>query len=338
MTSKKLVLDALGMCNHGRAPRQLWRLPWSESRYGAEIAALLRDYPEDLWGAPGFYREASPERGDRYAVGEYTDEWGCTFVGIQAGVIGEVKHPLVIDEGWADAGKVRIPYEELSLDIGKVNEYCKAHSDAFLLSACLARPFERLQFIRGTEQLFIDLMDPPPGLLRFLEKMHAFSCEAMEMWGKTEVDALYFMDDWGAQHNLLIPPRIWRRLFKPLYKDYIDIAHRCGKKAFMHSDGHTLAIYPDLIELGLDAFNSQLFCIGPENLAQYKGKITFWGEFDRQHLLPEGTTEEVRQGVRRVKELLWNQGGCIAQLEFGPGAKPQNVRTVFETWDELTAK
>ena len=104
----------------------------------------------------------------------------------------------------------------------------------------------------------------------------------------------------------------------------------------MHSDGHTLAIYPDLIELGLDAFNSQLFCMGVENLEKYKGKITFWGEIDRQHLLPHGTEKDIEDAVRLVHDTLWDNGGCIAQCEFGPAGNPRNVRKVFETWDRIT--
>ena len=63
----------------------------------------------------------------------------------------------------------------------------------------------------------------------------------------------------------------------------------------MHSDGNTLLIYPKLIELGLDAFNSQIFCMGLDQLEQYRGKITFWGEIDRQYLLPFGPLEEELQ-------------------------------------------
>jgi hypothetical protein len=144
------------------------------------------------------------------------------------------------------------------------------------------------------------------------------------------------MDDWGTQRGLLIHPDAWVEIFKPLYKDYIEIAHRAGKKIFMHSDGHTLAIYPHLVELGLDAFNSQIFCIGLDELAAFRGKITFWGEIDRQHLLPEGNPAQIHEAVRKVHESLWHNGGCIAQCEFGPGAKPENVRQVFTSWDELT--
>jgi hypothetical protein len=104
----------------------------------------------------------------------------------------------------------------------------------------------------------------------------------------------------------------------------------------MHSDGHTLAIYPDMIELGLDAFNTQLFCMGVENLRPFAGKITFWGEIDRQWLLPHGTPADIDAAVRLVHANLWANGGCIAQCEFGAGARPENVRQVFASWDAVT--
>ena len=129
-----------------------------------------------------------------------------------------------------------------------------------------------------------------------------------------------------------------REVFKPLYRDYIQIAHGAGKKIFMHSDGHTLDIYPDMVELGLDAFNTQLFCMGLEKLAPFAGKITFWGEIDRQYLLPEGSTGDIGEAVERVHTLLWKNGGCIAQCEFGAAAKPDNVREVFAQWDRLTVR
>ncbi len=96
-----------------------------------------------------------------------------------------------------------------------------------------------------------------------------------------------------------------------------------------------MAITIDILELGLDAINSQLFCMGIEELVQFRGKITFWGEIDRQHLLPEGSPKEIEKAVIKVKENLWHNGGCIAQGEFGPGAKPENVYKVFETCDEF---
>lgn len=338
MTSRQLVRDTMEFRNfHDRAPRDLWTLPWAEIHHGAELKAIRAQYPSDYAGIPvHFEKTSSVERGDACEVGEYVDPWGCQFHNIHRGIIGEVKEPLVTDDDWIDLSRVVIPEEQLSFDPEEVNRGCAA-SDHWVVAGCCPRPFEQLQFIRGTENLYMDLMDPPAGFLDFLERMHDFYCRLMTKWAQTDVDALGFMDDWGAQKSLLISPEMWRKYFRPLYQDYIDIAHRYGKKISMHSDGNTLDIIPDLIEMGLDALNTQIFCIGVDKLKPFKGKITFWGEICRQHLLPEGSVEDIRNAVTEVFDNLWDNGGCIAQCEFGPAARPENVEAVFETWDRLTS-
>ena len=103
----------------------------------------------------------------------------------------------------------------------------------------------------------------------------------------------------------------------------------------MHSDGNTLSIIPRLIDLGLDALNTQIFCIGVEKLRPFKGKITFWGEIDRQNLIPHASLEEIDRAVQKVYDTLWQDGGCIAQCEFGAGGNPDNVYRIYQKWSEL---
>lgn len=336
MTSKELVLRTLEFRNtDGRVPRQLWSLPWAHEHCPEMMEQLNRDFTWDIDAPRTVYAQQPPTKGDPFAIGEYTDPWGCEFINIHGGVIGEVKHPQVCQDDWSDADRVHIPEELLSFDIDQVNAACAEKADKFLLSDCCPRPFEQLQFIRGTVNLYMDLMDPPEGMLRFIEKMHDYYCRLLTKWAQTDVDALNMMDDWGSQRDLLIRPQIWEEIFMPMYRDYINIAHAHGKKMFMHSDGNTLRILPRLIDLGLDAFNTQLFCIGVDKLAPFKGKITFWGEIDRQNLIPHGSLEEIDAAVQSVYDTLWQDGGCIAQCEFGPGGNPQNVHRIYEKWASL---
>jgi len=45
----------------------------------------------------------------------------------------------------------------------------------------------------------------------------------------------------------------------------------------MHSDGNILDIMDDLIAIGIDALNSQVFCMGVEEVGRrFAGRITFW--------------------------------------------------------------
>jgi len=44
----------------------------------------------------------------------------------------------------------------------------------------------------------------------------------------------------------------------------------------------------------------------------------------------------VAGAVHEVYSGLYDRGGVIAQCEFGLGARPENVFTVFETWNSLS--
>ncbi|MCE5184653.1 MAG: hypothetical protein LLF76_00815 [Planctomycetaceae bacterium] len=335
MSSRTLVHKALEFEGPARIPRQMGLLPWATIHHPDDVKRIQRLYPDDICGPPFTCSELPITKGDMFAVGTYEDEWGCVWENEEAGIVGQVKDPIV--QTWDDISRVRIPRQLLTIDIDQVNAFCR-QTDKFVIGGCCPRPFERMQFIRGCENTLLDLASGTPEFFDLLGRVHAFYVEKLELWARTEVDALWFMDDWGSQQSLLISPTMWRRVFKPLYKDYIDIAHRHGKKAMMHSDGFTMEIIGDLAELGLDALNAQLFCMDIEELGlRFKGKITFWGEMDRQHLLPEGRPDEIVAAVKRVYNALYQNGGVIGQSEFGARANPRNVELVFRTWDSMPA-
>jgi len=332
LNSREIVRRALTFRAPDRVPRQLWVLPWAEDRYSREVERLRERFPDDIVTAPCFFLHPPPTRGEEYGPGTYVDEWGCVFENIERGIIGEVKRPLVGD--WGEADRIRTPVERLSVDVGRVNAFV-AGTDRFVLAPTRIRPFEQLQYLRGPENLFLDLAERPEGLFRLLERLHDFYKRELALWAATDVDGLQIMDDWGGQHALLVSPVLWRELFKPLYRDYAAVARGGGKFLFMHSDGFIADIIDDLIEVGVDALNSQLFCMDIEDLGRrFAGRLTFWGEMDRQRLLPSGSADDVRRAVRRVRHALWREGGAVAQCEFGPGARPENVAAVFEAWDE----
>jgi hypothetical protein len=333
MTPRELVRRTLEFASPPSVPRQAWILPWAEERYPQDVARLRSGFPDDLVAAPALYRAPLPVVGSRYEKGLYIDEWGCRFNNIHGGVIGIVKEPLIGE--WSDLARFRTPDEPLAVDREAVNAFCRS-TDRFVLAGTLVRPFERLTFIRTMEQALMDLAEEPPELLELLHRIHAHYLKEVEAWASTGVDAIVLMDDWGTQHRMMVAPELWRRLFKPLYREYNEIARERGKFVFMHSDGYITDIIGDLIEVGVQALNSQIKCMGAADLGRrFRGRLTFWGEMDRQELLPFGTLDEVRRAVREAREHLYANGGVIAQCEFGPGAKPENVLEVFRAWREL---
>lgn len=338
MTPRELMTATMKFQPTSRPARDLWTLPWAERKYPAELEAIRRDFPSDIAYPYDVIKfpEVNGMGGDPYAVGTSVDEWGCTFVNLQEGVIGEVKHPLVQDYD-ADLDKVRPPWEWAKMPLDNVHRLCEK-TDKFMGSILCFRLFERIQFLRGTENIYIDLMEQPAGFLKMVERVHEWNLAMIDAWVKTPVDFIVGMDDWGSQRSLLINPRMWREFFKPMYAEYARRIKKPGKYVFFHSDGYIFDIYEDLIEIGYDAVNSQLFCMNIEEIGKrFKGRLTFWGEIDRQHILPAPDVQQTRDAVRRVASALWDgNGGVIAQCEFGAGARPENVRAMYEEWDKLS--
>ncbi len=337
MTSRERVLRCLEFSSPDRIPRDLWVLPRAEIELGKEaIAAFRKRWPGDIAQASVGRPPPLRASGDPTAEGEYTDEWGCVFRNIQAGVMGEVRDPILAD--WSKLDHLRPPTEFLQVDRETVNAFCRA-TDRFVFASGWGRLFERIQFLRGSENVMYDLADEPSEFLDLLNRVHGFYRDQYEVWAKTEVDALVLMDDWGSQQSLLISPAQWRRLFKPRYAEYVRIAHDAGKTFFMHSDGCIFDIYEDLIEIGVDAINSQLFCMDIGEIGRrFGGRIAFWGEIDRQHVLPFGTVEEVEAAVRRVADALYRpKGGIIAQFEISAGIPLTNAEAVYRTWEAVEA-
>jgi hypothetical protein len=335
MTSRERVTRTLEFKEIDRAPRELWRLPGIEMYRRNELDEVLREFPEDVAYPDSTYGIGDRAKGKPYVAGGYTDAWGSEWHVGETGIAGEVKgFPLT---NWSALDSYKIPWELLkNADLSRVSRFCE-NTDKFVKTGTETRPFERIQFLRGTENVLMDLAYGEAPIYKLLEMLHEFSVKEMEMWANTGVDGVTFMDDWGSQNALLISPDMWREYFKPLYRDYCGILRKKGKKVFFHSDGNIAAIYPELIEIGIDAVNSQLFCMDIEDLAEkYAGKITFWGEIDRQYLLPFGTEDEVRAGVKRAADALFKKArtGVIAQCEWGLRDPISNIKAVYSEWNK----
>lgn len=272
-----------------------------------------------------------------YQVGKFTDPWGSVWTNMQAGIIGEVKEPVFVDyekmEGYeAPVAQFLTEWEEARNGIAE--QIARAReADKFVIGGWISL-FERMQYLRGTEDLYCDIALEEEEMFRMIELVMQYMRVYVKKWLEMDIDAMAFGDDWGTQISLLISPDTWRKIFKPLYKELIDMIKAAGKKVFFHSDGYILELYPEFIELGVDAINSQLWCMGVEKVAErFAGKITFWGEISRQQTLPFGTPEDIYAAADTMKRHLFRNGGLIGQSEVGGDVSLENVEAVLTAWN-----
>jgi len=283
---------------------------------------------------PSFVYPPGRSTGGPGRKGSYLDAWGCKWECAEDGVKGEVKEGII--EEWSDLDGFLPPFEVIEdAELGEVNRQC-ASSDKFVMKMWGIEPFQRMQYLRGTETFLMDLMDQEPALFRLRDMVHEYYLREIELWVKSDIDGIQIEDDWGSQQSLLINPRLWRSFFKPLYKEYCDLARAHGKRILLHSDGYVAEIIPDLIEIGFHALNLQLDCMPLEQLAEdFCGKICFWGGFDRQQLLPFGTPEECRTEALRLANVLLaqNASGFVGSVLFDKDARMPNIKAVYAAWN-----
>jgi len=123
--------------------------------------------------------------------------------------------------------------------------------------------------------------------------------------------------DFGQQHSAFISRKAYRGLFMPFHKAVNDWIHQHTTwKSFIHSCGSVVSLIPDFIEAGFDILNPvQTSAAGmdPRGLkARFGDAITFWGGgVDTQHILPFGSSEDVRRDVRERIEIFAPGGGFI---------------------------
>lgn len=336
MNSRERVLATLEFRNPDRIPRDVWLLPAAKNEYGEQLDEILKAKEGDIVQIAGPLDMGVEPR--YYEPGEFVDPWGCGWKNIQRGLIGEVKAPVF--EEYDDIDTYQPPTEQFLKEweaekenlAQTVAEYRK--QGKFIIGGWISL-FERMQYLRGTENLYCDIALDEEDMYKVIDYVMEYERAYVEKWLTLDIDAVAFGDDWGSQISLLISPARWRELFRPLYQELIDKIKNAGKKVFFHSDGYIYDIYQDFIDLGVDAVNSQLWCMGVEKVAEkYAGKITFWGEISRQTTLPKGTPEEILSCADVMKKYLWvNGGGLIGQSEVNKDVPLKNIEALVNAWD-----
>jgi uroporphyrinogen decarboxylase len=165
--------------------------------------------------------------------------------------------------------------------------------------------FERAWTLRGMENLLMDFYDNPRFVHELFEAIAAYNVAQVREALKYDIDAVYFGDDWGQQHGLLMGPRLWREFIYPVLSVMYGTVHEAGKYVFIHSCGDVDELFDDLIAIGLDCFNP----FQPEVmdvaslLERYRGRLTFHGGLSTQKTLPYGSLDDVRRETRDLLAL-----------------------------------
>jgi uroporphyrinogen decarboxylase len=178
--------------------------------------------------------------------------------------------------------------------------------------------FHEVGWLIGQQNFYVWMTTKPDVAQALIDHVVDYEVEATRRFLEAAdgmVDIAYFGNDFGTQRGLFISPQMWQTFMRQPLKRYFDVSHEFGCKVMKHSCGSVRAIIPCFIEDGVNILDPvQVRAAGMDFaglLRDFGDQLTFHGAVDTQHMLPFGTTDDVRAQVRSYVELTRERGGYI---------------------------
>lgn len=335
MTRREAVIAAL---RHKETEHIPYHLEYTEQEYERMIAHTgnpdltgERDsylhymqywgYPTELADKPGFFR----------------DDFGVTWNRTGADKdIGVVDNPIISEP---DISLYPTPVLNEERIRAQCEELIATKGDRFCFAGIGFSMFERLWSYVGMEDALVYMITDPEFVHELLDKILEFNLRVIDIFNTYPFDGIYFGDDWGQQRGMIMGAPLWREFIKPRMAKMYERAKQNGKLVLQHSCGDISDVLPDLVEIGLDCYQT----VQPEiyDLKRlkddYRGKLAFWGTISTQQALPCLSEAEVRRIVRETADIMRHGGGfIIAPTHAIPAdVPPENVLAMLDEFKKL---
>lgn len=203
------------------------------------------------------------------------------------------------------------------------------NKEQFLVGTIGFSLFERAWTLCGMENVLIYMVCEKDFLHSLLDMICERNLKVIDIAMQYDIDGFYFGDDWGQQKGLIMGPAYWREFIKPRLKRMYERVKNNGKYVIQHSCGDIEEVFPDLIDIGLDVyqtFQPEIYEITKVK-KQYGNYLTFWGGISTQHVLAFGKPEDVKKETIETMKIMGVNGGYIvAPTHDVPGDVPaENV-------------
>ncbi len=277
----------------------------------------------------------------------YTDAWGIEWRMPKALPLyyDMVNHPMadltVADLDHYDYPPLASATDESIVALASIARDLYENTDYGLMIFGPASFFEFPWYLRGFENYLMDMMLNETFLNKLLDKLLE---QCIAYWEAhlaavaDYVQVVQVADDLGHQGGPMMSLELFEKFVKPRQKEVIDfIKARTDAYICIHSCGSIRQFIPSLIENGIDAINPVQVSaadMDPAELkAEFGDRLSFWGGIDTQHILPNGSPEEVAAETRRIIEILGENGGYVLNSVHNIQADvpPENIIAMFET-------
>jgi len=310
-------------------------------RYGAGLAEMMRRHPLLFTPAQADAIKTIPPLAEPFSEHRFLDDWGCEWLEIQPGILGQVVgHPLT---DWRALAQLTVPDPERQWDWEAIRLRCKqARERGELVHGYMGIYeggfFDRLQFLRGLENLLVDFHERPAEFERLFELVLDYNMRLIHLWLNAGVDLMHFHGDIGTQRSLMMSPATFREVLKPAYYDMFHTCRSAGAHVMYSSDGCLLQIVNDLIECGVSYHDPQVSACSIDGIARaYRGKLCAMVDIDEQ-MLPFARPDDIDAQIREIVEKIGRpEGGLMLYACPSADVPLENIEAICTAWERYCA-
>ena len=268
--------------------------------------------------------------------GIYFTEWGTPSTGDYSTYR---LNPLESAESVSEVDKYPYP-DPNQYNFESAGQWAKTLSEKYAIRGPYWQPlFCRACDLFGLEEALVKMVTQPAVFEAVIDRVFSYLAQFCENLLTACGDGMPIFclgDDFATQRGIMMSPELWRKFLKPRYAKLFEIGKSKGKFVWFHSCGDITAVLPDLIDIGMDVWETvQLHTlpISAEELKKEYGKhITFFGGINTQRL-PFISPDEVKAEVINCINVLGKNGGyiCGPDHHIKPDVSAENTVALFDT-------
>jgi len=130
---------------------------------------------------------------------------------------------------------------------------------------------------------------------------------------KGYIDFMWLGEDLGTQIAPMISLELYRKMLRPIHKQFADLANAYNIPSIIHTCGSSSWAYEDFIEIGIkgvDTLQPEAVNMSPTYLAEhFGGRLNFRGCISTAGPLAYGTVDEVRENCKETLEIMMKHRG-----------------------------
>jgi uroporphyrinogen decarboxylase len=218
-------------------------------------------------------------------------------------------------------------------------EYYTANTDMFVFAAsygpeCIV--YDTIGFENYMEYSVLNTKEMEELTVKYIE----FEILKIKKMIDLGADGVIICDDIAYNSGPFISPKFMDILVYPYFKQMIkEIKQYKSLPVFLHTDGNLNTVFEKILECGFDGIQSLQPSAGMnigEIKKRYGKDICLMGNIDLDYILPFGSTDLVRDTVKKtIEEAAYGGGFILSSCNILTDAvKPENAITMYDTAEE----